>query len=860
MKLEANITDSVDSILWANFTVYNQSSGELLYENKNGSLQNELWNSDSFELRAGNTYNWTLETSDGYQTSRSTGTFTVSNHVPSIEKGLKSTTYEFGHKMNLSATASDSDGQINLEKYNITLEDGDGNTYTYQKSLNKAYGDKNTVAANFSNLNDSIQGYQVNEQISISITFIDKGGKTASTSGTRDIPNHVPNSPDKLNMTYFLGENEDIGHVTDSTPTINWSNPSNPDNDSVTIKAYTGSSSSPTSLDNSLELGSDYGNSNKTNLGQNVGLNDGTSYNVTLVACDPYGCSSRSSNLEFHMNQEPNIQNVELNDSSPTGSDIVELEANITDNEDDISSVKFTVWNETSGKKVLNSASGSLNQNTGEWESSKFEVFASTDYNWTVNATDGYENTISSGSFQVPNTAPSMVSGPSFDNYNAGHKFNVSAVASDVDGEVNFANYTVSLDDGEKVYEYTKDVTRDFGGSNEVAANFSNVNASLDGFKVGETIFVTIVFRDKAGKTAENFKNHVIPNHQPDPSADFNMTYFLKSENISRVIDHSPKINFTTPSDTDNDNITLKIFTGTASSPDKIDRQIKITSSNYSIEDNTTLGNGVDLNDGESYNVAVNACDQYGSCTNKRKVTSFTMNQEPVFNSVSLNKSASNLTDGDPVHLTANISDKDKINWANFTVWNQSASKNVFKTQNGSINENGSWISPTWKVSSGSTYNWTVEATDSYENSSQTGTFTTNNSNPETVSGPTFDTISSEHAFNVSAVIKDPDGDGDLANYTITYEDGDGNSYSKQKSFNNRGFGNENEAAINYSNINSSIQGFKVGESITVQISFQDDAKASGDTPTASKQIPNEVPGQPTNPNMTYFLESGADL
>ena len=863
VKLQANITDTQDKIDWANYTVYNQSSGEQIYSNKEGALSSELWNSEAFEVLAGNTYNWTLNTSDGYQTSSTTGTFSVSNSPPEITEPLNTTEYPSAHKFNASAVAYEPDGEINIDKFNITLSDGE-NQKTFTRNVTKAYGNSSEIAANFSNVNSStVSGFEVNEEISVSIKFIDNGGKTASTSGNQRIPNKVPDLPQNLNMTYFLQENTDIDHVLDHTPEINWSNPEDPEGDSVTIKAYTGQSSDPTSLDDSIDLGTSYGDSSDLTLGNGVSLSDGTSYNTTLIACDSYGCSSRSENIEFHMNEEPVIENTELNDSSPTGSDFVKLLSNVTDNEDSISDVEFTVWNTDSNTKILSSEPGS--EIDGEWNSDKFEVFASTSYNFTVNATDGYEYSLDTGTFSVPNSEPSMVSGPSFQNYESGHKFNVSAIAEDVDGQENFANYTVKLDDGENTKTYTKDLTRSFGGENEAAANFSSVNASTSGFEVGETIFVTVVFRDKSGETTQNFESHTVPNHRPDGASDINMSELLETgTDLQHVIDETPEINFTAPSDPDKDNITLSIYTEASNNPSQLDREVLITENNYSSNQEVEIGNQINLNDGTSYNFSVQTCDQYGNCTTKRNIQEFQTNQEPVFNSVELNKSSSNLADGDEVHLIADISDAESegINWANFTVYNQTDNDRLIDSLNGSIKENGNWISDTWTVSTGTKYNWTANATDGYETSETSSTFKTNNSNPEIVSGPSFDDIPEEHAFNVSAVVKDADDASDLADYTLVLEDGDGKQKTVENSIteSDRNFGTGNEASINFSEVNTSISGFQVKDEVEATITVRDSSDATAQTPTRSNTIPNDVPDEPSDLDMTSFLQENADL
>ncbi|MFB6114852.1 MAG: hypothetical protein ABEK04_01060, partial [Candidatus Nanohalobium sp.] len=487
----------------------------------------------------------------------------------------------------------------------------------------------------------------------------------------------------------------------------NWTQPTDTENDQITIKAYTGSNSNPTTLDNSIS------GSNKLSLGKNVELLDGETFNVTLQACDPYGCSSKTENIEFTMNQEPRIESVGTNDTSLTGSDSVKLIANITSGTDTTKWTNFTVYNQSSGEILFQNEKGSQNTEN-DWLSQSWTTRASTTYNYTVKATDGYETSNTTGTISIGNQQPTLNS-ISFENFNKGHKFNISAVATDEDGAINIEKFNITLSDGDgNTEELEASVSQNFGTKNEVALNFSNVNDSITGFAPEETITADVEVIDKGGLSSSNSREHTIPNHKPSLVSNLD----LEVANKSYVVKHDFKINFTNPEDGDNDNLTVKAYLGTDADPLTVDNSTEISSEGYSSKEHLIVGNNVNLQDNQDYNLDIVACDNW-SCTSRTVTESFHMNQEPQIESVELNESVSE--EAEWIHLIGNLTSIDnQLEATYYQIWNQSSPQQLVDEKLTSTSGN-TWNSSTFYGKSLQTYNWTFTAFDSFENSTITG-------------------------------------------------------------------------------------------------------------------------------------------
>lgn len=164
-----------------------------------------------------------------------------------------------------------------------------------------------------------------------------------------------------------------------------------PDGDSLTIEAYTGNSNTPTTLDNSTDS-----NRVSMEIGQNVNLQDNTTY-YRLKVCDGYGkCSSYTSSDSFLMNEEPNITSHSLNNSNPVQGDTVQVEAEVEDR--NLQSVNYTVWK--GNTKIIDNQNGTLE--SGTWISPEINLNQKTSYNYTLVAEDNSsESTKVNNSFNL---------------------------------------------------------------------------------------------------------------------------------------------------------------------------------------------------------------------------------------------------------------------------------------------------------------------------------------------------------------------------------------------------------------------------------------------------------------------------
>lgn len=111
---------------------------------------------------------------------------------------------------------------------------------------------------------------------------------------------------------------------------------------------------------------------------------------------------------------------------------------------------------------------------------------------------------------------------------------------------------------------------------------------------------------------------------------------------------------------------------------------------------------------------------------------------------------------------------------------------------------------------------------------------------PPTVSGPNFHNYSSRHAFNVSAVLTDLEGDDEIRQCWMNATDGDGNKIVEKIEL-RKYYGDSEQARCYFSQINDSLSGFEILEEINVSIWAND---SGGDVGNRSKKnpVPNSEP------------------
>ncbi|MFB6244880.1 MAG: hypothetical protein ABEJ03_00880 [Candidatus Nanohaloarchaea archaeon] len=378
--LKVNVTDEqMESV---KFTV--KEGGSTIINSQNGTWKDsDTWTSPSWTADQEVTYDYTIDSTDNRsETTTNSSSFLIENDPSKLVTDTQSLTNKTGHAYDTEGYAFDQDGDDDFTSCKIKYS-ANSQTGTVSGSIDTSYGNS-TEAKCTGTLSNAQTGVKVLQKAETSVRFHD-GKSWANTSFTS---NTVPN-----NAPVAAGSKKDLGmYLTDHTPAVTWSGESDPDGDSLTVQAYTGTTSSPTTLDSTGSA-----SSASLDLGNNVNLNDGTTYYYRLQFCDTWECSSYVSSDKFGMNEEPSLSSIDTNVSDPSLNDVLEVRANVTDS--NLESVNFTV--KEAGTKIIDGENGTW-IDSDSWKSSSFKADKEARYNYTVEAVDNASETTSS--FQTFNT------------------------------------------------------------------------------------------------------------------------------------------------------------------------------------------------------------------------------------------------------------------------------------------------------------------------------------------------------------------------------------------------------------------------------------------------------------------------
>jgi hypothetical protein len=111
---------------------------------------------------------------------------------------------------------------------------------------------------------------------------------------------------------------------------------------------------------------------------------------------------------------------------------------------------------------------------------------------------------------------------------------------------------------------------------------------------------------------------------------------------------------------------------------------------------------------------------------------------------------------------------------------------------------------------------------------------------PNVTDGPHFFNYSSSHAFNVSAIVRDREGQDDMSWCRINVTDGDGNQLLENMTM-IKSYGDDTEARCFYQNVSNYTAGFGVLEDLEVMVWVNDSRDDSGNK-TDFNTIPNSPP------------------
>ncbi len=443
----------------------------------------------------------------GTEVESTSTTFEIPNNPPTFAQ-IDSNPSSDSHDFSVTADFNPGDSIEDLTNGHCTayISDGDGNSIT--RTITPV--DTGTAECTFNDIGSQISGFKVNEEINTKVEITDEyRAKVNSTIQSETIPNRVPSAPS--GVTLDVG---DSNNVVDHQFSINWNNPSDDEGDDIEIQAYVGTSSDPSNLDNTLNKSE----GSSMNLGQNVELLDGETYNLELKACDPYGCSPRTTAKSFTMNQEPSINNAGSSEppNELTGTSSTDIFADITDSTNTVEWAEFTVWDESSGTKKINEENISSSTSGDYWNSSDFDVVEDTSYNWTVIAGDGFETNSLTGSFTTSEATPEIVKGLQFSDSETSHSFDLWTVARDDDGWDDITTATLHISDGETSKEYSADIQQI--DSKKVNITYNGIDNSIEGFEVGESLNIYMEISDGSSTISTPTESHSIPNKAPSVS------------------------------------------------------------------------------------------------------------------------------------------------------------------------------------------------------------------------------------------------------------------------------------------------------------------------------------------------------
>lgn len=672
----------------------------------------------------------------GATVQSSTRTQTIPNQAPTVTSG-PSFTDNNGHRFDITAVAKDVEGgEDEIQSCTVYASDGDGNSISYSSNtLDTGYGTTDEAQCS-ATVGDSIEGFEVGETITTRVMFTDKhGAESSNSTDFHTIPNNDPSPAEGLSLNV-----DDVDNITDHTPVLEYTNPNDVDEDSLELDVLVGDPSDPSNLERvKTVLPEDHETGSSVELGINESLSNGERYAVVLEACDAYGGCATSSATEFQMNERPTVDSFSINTSNAKGGEEVKLEANVTDPTGSVEQVNFTAWNESNNQKVID-GEGTLSN--GIWESESFTVDAEGDYNYSLTATDSFEETTATGSFQPENAVPEIISGLEFSNSEDKHSFNASAAVSDADGESDIEGYNITLSDGETTISKSRDVNSGFGDNESASANFSRIDASTaESFEIGESIDVQIEFYDSSGSTAStSTRSNEIPNKAPTIDS-----LNIDPENSVETTDDLEAIY--SISDPEGDSIDSRFYRWVRNGEDT--------------SETSTILDSSETSKGENWTIRLRAEDEYGALSDQ---------------------------------VTAD-------------------------------------------------YNITIQ-----------------NSAPEIVENISFDNRSKSHSFDVSAAAYDANNQSDIEKCNITYSDGQSNSNTIEGNI-DTSFGSSNEIECRET-INASDETWiQPLDTLEVNITFKD-SDGGNISSASSNTIPNSKPNikleNPTrefntsNPNATF--------
>ena len=265
---------------------------------------------------------------------------TIANSAPAIASAISFTNASTGHWFYANATASDADGSADIASWNVSASSGSCANYS-----NSTSGNNLTVIFNCSGT--ALQSATVN------ITFIDSSAASASTSGSNSYPNNAPTSPAGL----LPNGGETFSDSAANNISINWTNSTDADGDSITYWLYYSSDGGATYSLIANTTSNPYG-------WNSTALSSGSGYRVRVYANDSYNVSanvSSSANFTIAHNTPPIISALAVAPSSPTELSNLTCNITVTDGENATLTIYYNWTKNGANQPALNGSTAASN-------------------------------------------------------------------------------------------------------------------------------------------------------------------------------------------------------------------------------------------------------------------------------------------------------------------------------------------------------------------------------------------------------------------------------------------------------------------------------------------------------------------
>lgn len=340
-----------------------------------------------------------------------------------------------------------------------------------------------------------------------------------------------------------------------------------------------------------------------------------------------------------------------------------------------------------------------------------------TEYSWYARArTAGYDTSErNAGTWSFTTNAAPTVEDVSKTDSPSNHAFEtVTAIVSDQDGAGDISSATLTVDDGVSSNTYSSNtIDTSYEGSNQAKVTFGPVSYNDDSqWGVPDYMDLEAKVTDSEGNTGSNSVKRYFPNHAP--TTDSNFSYSESPQNHAFTLNVDAQDVDDGAGEIDTCTVEHRLEAGNETSESGTLNQGETATCSFTIDDSYA---GYDKGDSIEHRVTFQ--DLHGASATTDWASHTIPNSPP--SATDLRPDGDNVT-YEPV-LNATYNDPDGDN-GSLTFYNTSSGEK-FGTVNGLAPGEHGTVDPAGELSPGTTYNFTVEASDGLNATNATENFTT---------------------------------------------------------------------------------------------------------------------------------------